>query len=206
MHLVLIGMSNIGKSHWARRLAQEHGCRHIDCDRLIAQALLPEHSGADTRDLAAWLGQPGDAGYAVRSEGLLAAERQVMLDLLADLAAAPSEPGLVIDTSGSVIHVGDDVLATLRARARIVYLEATPAQLELLYARYLAEPKPLIWGDAWQPLPGEPVAEARRRCYPLLLAARAERYAALAHVIVPAASHDHPLALPLLLEKIRVAG
>lgn len=183
----LIGMSNVGKSHWARRLAREAGYQHIDCDLLIAHALFPDPAERPSlRGMASWLGQPGDVRYAERSLRLLAAEREVMLELMRDLEAEPGGDPRVLDTSGSVIHAGDDVLAALQQHTRVVYLEAPASQLAALYARYLAQPKPLIWGDTWEPRDGESVAAARARCYPALLADRARRYAALAHVTVTA--------------------
>lgn len=183
----LIGMSNVGKSHWARRLARSAGYEHVDCDRLIAQTLFPDPATCpDLGGLASWLGQPGDDRYTERSRRLLVAEREVMTGVLRRLEAGTGAARVVIDTSGSVIHAGEDVLAALRRLTRVIYLEAPPEQAAALYARYLARPKPLIWGDAWQPQAGETVAAARERCYPALLALRAARYAALAHVTVPA--------------------
>ncbi len=194
----LIGMSNVGKSHWARRLAREAGYQHIDCDRLIGRALFPDPAARpDLRSMASWLGQPGDARYGERSLLLLAAEREVMRALMQALAAEPRGCPQVLDTSGSVIHAGDDVLAAMRQHTRIVYLEAPVSQRAALYARYLAQPKPLIWGDAWQPQAGEAVVATRARCYPELLAERARRYAALAHVTLTAGQRS--LSLQALL-------
>lgn len=188
----LIGMSNVGKSYLARRLAREAGYEHVDCDRLIAQHLFPQAAGtAGVQDLAVWLGQPGDDRYDERSQRLLAVERDVMQELLRALENGAGAPRpQVIDTSGSVIHAGADVLAALRRLTRVIYLEATPAQSAGLYARYLARPKPLVWGEAWQPQAGETAVAARERCYPLLLAMRAARYAELAHVRVPSDRKD----------------
>lgn len=200
--LCLVGMSNVGKSRWATRLAREAGHEVIDCDLEIARRLFPGQPDALAGErLAAWLGQPGDPGHEAASVAFLRVERAVMLRVLERLrqreAAAAYRP-LVIDTGGSVVHAGDDVLAGLRALTRVIYLETAPASAEAMYTRYLAHPKALIWADAWQPRPGEAAREARARCYPLLLASRARRYAALAHVSLPAALHappDAPLEL-----------
>jgi len=201
--ICLIGMSNIGKSHWAARLADEAGFEVVDCDSLLTRRLFPEATDcADLRALADWLGQPGEPRYEDNSRRLLAAEREVMLAVIARLRADAGTRPLVIDTGGSVIHAGDDVLAALRGLSRVVYLEATPAQRERLYARYLAEPKPLIWGDAWRPAPGEAVDAARRRCYPALLAARAARYAGLAEITLPADLMSRPEGLASLLSRV----
>lgn len=201
--LCLIGMSNIGKSQWAARLRAEAGAEVIDCDRLLAQQLFPEPGAApDLHRLAAWLGQPGDTCYVQNSALLLAAEREVMLQVLARLPAPGDGRPCVIDTGGSVIHAGVDVLQALQRQTCVIHLQATPAQREQLFARYLAEPKPLLWGDAWQPQPGEPVADARQRCYPLLLAARERAYAALAACSLPADLLSRPEGLDLLLEQV----
>ncbi len=203
--LSLIGMSNVGKSQWAARLAQEAGYEVVDCDHLLTQRLFPDPADCpDLRTLADWLGQPGEARYEANSRRLLAAEREVMRAVLADLPPAATARPRVIDTGGSVIHAGADVLADLRRLTRVVYLEASPAQVEMMYARYLAEPKPLIWGESWQPRPGETAALARARCYPLLLAERSARYGELAHLRLPATSLSHPEALRILLEQSRV--
>ena len=74
------------------------------------------------------------------------------------------------------------MLTALRRQTCILHLQITPDQRAQLFARYLREPKPLIWGDAWQPRPGESVSDARRRCYPLLLEAREQAYADLAEL------------------------
>lgn len=190
----LIGMSNVGKSYLARRLAREAGYEHVDCDRLIAQRLFAQAPGtAGVEDLALWLGQPGDARYDERSQRLLAVEREVMQELLRGLETGAGSHRQVIDTSGSVIHAGADVLAALRRQTRVIYLEATPAQSAVLYARYLARPKPLVWAEAWQPQAGETAVATRERCYPALLAMRAARYAGLAHVTVPSDRKDEQL-------------
>jgi len=37
MHVTLIGASNIGKTHWADRLAAEYDFEKIDCDFLVEE-------------------------------------------------------------------------------------------------------------------------------------------------------------------------
>lgn len=208
--ICLVGMSNVGKSHWAQRLADEAGYEVMDCDLELARVLFPGAPDVSAaHELAAWLGQPGDPGYAAASTHLLMVERMVMQTVLARLRGrvAPALQPLVIDTGGSVIHAGEDVLDGLRELTRVVYLEAAPERAGAMYARYLRQPKALIWADAWQPLPGEPVMAARERCYPALLASRARRYAGLAHVTLPAALHERPDApLSLLTNTESAAG
>lgn len=196
-------MSNIGKSGWAARVRDACAAEVIDCDQLLASRLFPQQGETpDLRRLATWLGQPGDACYPQNSARLLAAEREVMHQVLARLQARDAGTSCVIDTGGSVIHAGADVLQALRRQTCVIHLQATPAQREQLYARYLAEPKPLIWGDAWQPRPGESVSDARRRCYPLLLEAREQAYANLAELTLPADLLERPEGLGVLLDRV----
>jgi hypothetical protein len=184
-------MSNIGKSHWARHLAEHEGYERVDCDALVEDKLAGElvrlgYKGL--HDVAKWMGQPFDAQYPDTSRKYLAFEREVMLETLERIRSAPANP-LVIDTTGSVIYVGDDVAAELKALTRVVYFEASHHHVAKLFDRYIAHPKPVIWGDSFAPLEGETPEDALRRCYPNLLDYRAHCYSALAHVQLPFEQH-----------------
>lgn len=190
MHITLIGMSNIGKSRWAQKLATE-GYEPIACDTLIEHRLAPQlasqgYAGID--DVAKWMGQPFDAQYPATSADYLAAERDVMREAIARLEAKSGAP-FIIDTTGSVIYMGGDIAGKLRALSRIVYLEASPAHVTQLFERYLGNPKPVIWNGVYAPQPGEAPQEALKRCYPKLLQSRASLYAQLAHVTIPYEKH-----------------
>ena len=186
--IALIGMSNIGKSDAARRLVLQ-GYTHIDCDALIEQklgTLLTGQGFKGITDIAAWMGQPPDARYAANSARYTACEEEVMRETLASL---PSSGPAVIDTTGSVIYAAPDVLNDLRARSLVVHLEASPRHVEDMYRRYIDHPKPVIWGDAYAPLPGEDPITTLRRCYPDLLQRRARLYHELAHITIPYVTH-----------------
>lgn len=195
MHITLIGMSNIGKSYWARRLVAEAGFELVDCDGLIEQKLGPELQAAGpagTRGMAAWMGQPYEQHYAETSRKYRDAEVAVMQEVGARLKAKTGGKPLIIDTTGSVIYVRDGDLEPLKSFTRIVYLEASKAHAETLFARYKLDPKPNIWLDHFRPLQGEAPGDALHRCYPELLASRARSYARLAHVTIPYEQHrDH---------------
>lgn len=194
MHISLIGMSNVGKSHWARHIASKEGYERVDCDKLVEKKLASElirlgYEGI--HDVAKWMGQPYDPQYADTSRKYLASEREVMLEIIDRLHAKPAKP-LVIDTTGSVIYVGDDVTEQIKNLTRTVYLEASKNHVSKLFERYIANPKPVIWGASYAPKPGEAPADTLKRCYPGLLAYRAERYTALAQIRLPYERHKTP--------------
>ena len=95
----------------------------------------------------------------------------------------------MIDTTGSVIYVGDEIIGQLRTLSKIIYFEASHSHVAELFTRDLTEPKPLIWDNKFSMRPGEPPDEARRRCLPELVESRAQRYAKMAHVTIPYEKH-----------------
>jgi shikimate kinase len=193
MHITLIGMSNIGKTHWSNLLAAESGFRKIDCDLLIERKLGPEliklgYSGI--RDVAKWMGQPFEPQYSETARKSIECERAVMEEVIEELRRTPAEKPLVIDPSGSVIYVGDDIAEQLRDLTRVIYLEASDEHRERLFQSYIEEPKPVVWGDnSFLPEKGERPEEALERCYPKLLESRAHRYEKMAHVTIPFDQH-----------------
>jgi len=189
-------MSNIGKSHWGRRLADEAGFEHIECDALIEQKLMADLAGRHgTKGMAQWMGQPFDAHYPEASHKYLTSEKAVMQDIITRLRAGPAKP-LVIDTTGSVIYTGSEITDALKKLTRVIYFETSPAHTAELFTRYASDPKPVIWDTMFTPLPGEAQMDALQRCYRTLLESRARQYAQLAHVTVPYEQHrraDAPL-------------
>jgi shikimate kinase len=191
VHISLIGMSNVGKSHWARHIAAKEGYERVDCDTLVEKKLAGElvrlgYKGI--HDVAKWMGQPYDPQYPDTCRKYLACEREVMLEIIDRLQGKTAKP-LVIDTTGSVIYVGDDVTDQIKKLTRTVYLEASHNHVSKLFERYIANPKPVIWGNSYVPKSGEAPTDTLRRCYPDLLAYRTERYTALAEIRVPFERH-----------------
>jgi shikimate kinase len=198
MHITLIGMSNIGKTHWARRLEAESGFARIDCDQMIENKIGPEMTRLGHKGIAGvakWMGQPFDPQYPETSRAFLDYEKTVMEEVLRRLRFSPRDQSLVIDTSGSVIYASDAIITPLRALTKVIYFEASRAHADKILARYVSDPKPLVWGDnAFAPRTGEKPDEALKRCYPDLLESRARRYAEMAHVTVPFEKHRDPNA------------
>lgn len=187
-HLALVGMSGTGKTFWSRRLASA-GHHIISCDDLIGRRLaehLPEGSRAGINDLAVWMGWPDSATYMERETQYLAEEIGALDEVLNSVDANPHEP-LIMDTTGSVIYTGNNLLLRLRRKMTVVYFAACTAERQLLIERYLSDPKPVLWRGAFQPRAGERPRETVARCYPALLEARRRSYEVLAHVTIPVA-------------------
>lgn len=186
LRLALVGMSGAGKSYWTHRIAAA-GYAAISCDTLIEQRLGPVlqaggYSGIN--GVAAWMGWPNLPAYAEREAAYLGEEIAALDEVLTGLEKNPQRD-LVLDTTGSVIYVGNHLLHRLRKQMLVVHLAASPDEQELLIRRYLEDPKPVLWRGAFQPRAGELPNDTVARCYPVLIAARRQSYAALAHCTVP---------------------
>jgi len=94
----------------------------------------------------------------------------------------------VLDTTGSVIYTGNHLMYRLRKLMKVVYLAASDAEQKLLIERYLSDPKPVLWRGAFQAKGGENPRETVARCYPNLVKARRQSYAAVAHATLQVAT------------------
>jgi len=205
LRLALIGMSGAGKTFWTKKLAAS-GHPAISCDDVIEQKLAPRLAAggyAGINGVAAWMGWPDSATYAARESEYLAAEMHTLDEVLTELEKRP-EKSLVLDTTGSVIYTGNNLLLRLRRQMTIVYLAASAKEQQLLIERYLNDPKPVLWRGAFQPKSGESPRETVARCYPALIAARRQSYEALAHCTLQVAVlRDGSLDAAAFLKMIR---
>jgi len=205
LRLALVGMSGAGKSFWTKRLAAE-GWTAICCDDSIERTLAPwlaagGYSGID--GVAAWMGWPDNANYAQREAQYLEEEIHTLGEVLTSLDQRSEKP-LVLDTTGSVIYTGNNLLLRLRRRMTVVYLAASAEEQQLLIERYLSDPKPVLWRGAFQPRRGESPKETVVRCYPTLISARRQSYEALAHCTLKVAElRDPAFDVAAFLGKIR---
>jgi hypothetical protein len=188
LRLALIGMSGTGKSFWTRQLASA-GHAAISCDdkieeRLVSRLTAGGYSGIS--GVAAWMGWPDSPTYSERESQYLSEEIAVLQEVLDDLSRSP-EKSLVLDTTGSVIYCGNHLLLRLRKLMTVVNLAASPQEQQLLIERYLSDPKPVLWRGAFHAKDGEAPKETVARCYPNLIAARRQSYAALAHCTIEVA-------------------
>jgi hypothetical protein len=189
LRLALIGMSGTGKTFWSKRLAQT-GRPAFCCDDGIEQRLRSRlHAGgyAGINGVASWMGWPDSPTYPQREAEYLAAEIATLDEVLTDLERDPQRQ-LILDTTGSVIYTGTNLMWRLRRHMTVVYLAASAEEQQLLIDRYLTGPKPVLWRGAFQPKTGETPRETVARCYPVLLEARRRSYEALAHCTLPVAA------------------
>lgn len=189
LKLSFIGMSGTGKTYWSRKLAAA-GFRAIRVDDRIEEKLAPElaaggHCGIG--GVAAWMGWPDRAGYAARAEKYFQCEVEVMRAALDEIERTEAE-GIVLDTTGSVVYAGDEICRRLQKLTRVVYIEASPAEEAALIARYLADRKPVLWGEQFAAHEGESAEAAIARCYPKLIAQRRSLYERYAHRRIPMSS------------------
>jgi shikimate kinase len=189
LRLALVGMSGAGKTFWAKKL-EASGYPAISCDDRIEQKLAQRLAAGGYRGIkgvAAWMGWPDSAAYAARESDYLAEEIHALDEILTELEHQPGK-ALVLDTTGSVIYVGNNLLMRLRRQMTIVYLAASAGEQQLLIERYLNDPKPVLWRGAFQAKAGESPRATVARCYPALIDARRRSYEALAHCTLQVAS------------------
>jgi shikimate kinase len=156
----------------------------------IEEKLAPELAAGGYRGIggvAAWMGWPDDPAYPEREKKYLECEIKSMGEALDEIQAS-GEEGIILDTTGSVVYTGDAICRRMQSLTTVVYLEASPEEEKVLIARYLSDPKPVLWGDQFAPRPGESTRDAIARCYPQLLAHRKTLYERCAHRIVPMSS------------------
>jgi shikimate kinase len=176
LKVAFIGMSNIGKSYTAMRLATQYDFSLIEVDKIIWENL-----GHDTMDaFAKWQGHPYTDGYAEREKHSISLETQATRKAMETTQRNP-----IIDTTGSVIYTDDDVLDALRRDYYIVYIEAMDDHIERLKVQYFKQPKPLVWAGHFEKLDGKSETESILECYPKLLASRGKAYASHADVTLP---------------------
>jgi len=209
LRLALIGMSGAGKTFWARRIA-ETGVMAISCDDRIEEKLAPRLVAggyAGINGVAAWMGWPDSATYAEREAQYLSEEISTLDEILTELEGNPQR-SLILDTTGSVIYTGNHLLHRLRKLMTVVYLAGSDAEQQLLIERYLSDPKPVLWRGGFQAKAGETARKTVARCYPHLIAARRQSYAALAHATLQVGAlrelpHTATAFLGLLPEEFR---
>jgi hypothetical protein len=209
LRVALIGMSGAGKTFWTKRLAAS-GQPSVSCDDRIEERLrlrLAAGGHAGINGVAAWMGWPDSVTYAERESEYLAEEIGALDEVLTELERDP-ESELILDTTGSVIYTGNNLLMRLRRQMTVVHLAASATEQQLLIERYLTDPKPVLWRGAFQPRKGETPRETVARCYPALISARRQGYQALAHCTLAVAelretSGDASHDADAFLEKVR---
>lgn len=178
MKLSIVGMSGLGKSHWSKKL-EEVGFKRFCCDELITRKLdgtLRRPDGTQM-DLGEWMGFPFTPGYRARERTYLQKEGEVLKEIFDHIRRRSTEDeNVVVDTTGSVIYTGFELIRTLRRLTRVVHLRTTPSATQEMLAAYLAAPRPVIWGEIFTQRDGETDEDSLGRCYPSLLSYREALY------------------------------
>lgn len=195
MRISIIGLSGTGKTYWSKRLSAEAGFDLICCDELLRSKLatpLIEASSTEAGELGKWLGWPYEAGYLQRQGVLIDAETAVMKEVLwgEEIALEERLDNIVLDTSGSVIYTGDEIMQRLKELTVVVYFATPREALDLMFHRYISEQKPLIWGEFFHPMSDESSECAMRRCFKELYQWREERYKSYADVVIAHAERE----------------
>lgn len=178
-------MAGSGKSYWSKKLAQ-HGFKRFCCDDLIAAKLAPELTMSDGTKISMgkWMGFPYERHYKKHESTYLTYEIEVLIEIIEYLESHNTSPkeNIVVDTTGSVIYAGDEILQKLSHYTTIIYLLTPPEIQDKLLNAYISEPHPMLWRDSFIKKSGETNQEALARCYPNLLSARQRLYARYADV------------------------
>ncbi|MFA5997983.1 MAG: hypothetical protein WC814_01150 [Candidatus Paceibacterota bacterium] len=192
LRLSFVGMSNSGKSYRSRVLAADSGFFWYQVDGDIQKTL----GFKDQDEISAWLGYPSSEHYAKRERRYLELENE----FTGSAAMSARGKNLVFDTTGSVVHLADETLRTLRDNTLVVHLDVGNDSMDDLLTRFFRDPKPVAWSGFFRMEESEPVEEALRRSYPALLTERLARYRALAHLNIGASEmHDKTGAETLAL-------
>lgn len=180
LKISLIGMSNIGKSHWSKKL-KTLGFNHIDCDQLIENKLEPELKERGYRglaDMSKWLGQPTDSQFPENEAKYLNCEKETMREIIEQKA----QNNTVIDTTGSIIHTGKEIMSQLKKHSLVIYIKAPDNMKQQMLEKYKSCPKPVVWDNTYDNKKG------LEKSYMDLLNKREQLYEQLADIVINA--HD----------------
>jgi shikimate kinase len=178
MHISLIGMSGSGKSKWSIKLS-ELGFKRFCCDDLITKKLASELTRVDgtIMEPGEWMGFPHEPQYKERESDYLACEMEVLSEIIESIEKNNYlGKNIVIDTTGSVIYAGEEILKKLRRCTTVIHFSTPPEAQELMLKAYLTNRRPVLWRDFFRKLPNETNEEALARCYPKLLIHREHLY------------------------------
>ena len=179
LRIALIGMSNIGKSHWSRDIVKRHGFEIYEVDEAIQERLAVDN----IEQSAARMGQPYENGYQKRAAEYLALEEKMTLE------SENVRGNMILDTTGSVIYLSESTTNIIQNTYLTVYISANESQIETLVQRFSSSPKPLIWGEVYKKKLGLSPHDSMMACYPSLLEARAILYGSMADITIEAADY-----------------
>jgi len=170
--IILLGMSGIGKSYHARKLKRFHGYKLFSIDDMIAKAL----GEGDVHDVANYLGVPYEERYAKNSTMYLSLEEKFTREAL-DYASKHASEKIVIDTTGSVVHLSNEILVRIKSFKNSIFLDIKRERIDEMIDLYLRDPKPVIWGAYATEFKEKSLYKATvSNFYPKLLYSRRRKY------------------------------
>ncbi len=202
--ITLIAMSNTGKTFWSKKL-EKIGFENFCCDDLIEEKLEPELKKQGFKgiaDVAKWLGYPYQDHFKKNEQTYLNFEIQTMKTIINHLEKRDGNSSTVIDTTGSVIYSGTDVLNNLNQSSFIVYIKTPEKMIEEMIENYFKMPKPVLWMDNFEQKTSETEEEALKACYPNLLRSRDKLYTKSCNQVVPYESFREDMSAEEFLETI----
>jgi len=137
-------------------------------------------------DLGEWMGFPYEKNYTSRESQYLACEKKVVTEIIEHLERNDDSPGesVVVDTTGSVIYAGDDIVSKLRRLTTFVYFPVPSEVQAQMLKQYVATPRPVLWRELFRKSSEETNEQALARCYPDLLRSREALYQRYADVSI----------------------
>jgi len=131
-----------------------------------------------------WMGLPYEPQYKRREAKYLAAEVLVVKQVLELIENSENygDKNIVVDTTGSVIYTGDEVLHRLCRCTRVVHFSTPPQVQEQMLKAYIARKRPVLWRGMFDKKSHETNQEALVRCYSKLLFTRERLYEQIADV------------------------
>ncbi|GJQ13146.1 hypothetical protein GpartN1_g4937.t1 [Galdieria partita] len=206
LKICLVGMSNCGKTLRSLQLAQQFGferfCVDDKIEQEISNILQQQGYSCGIEGVAKWMGYPFEERFYQNQAIYLNYENQ--LTYQATQVAGQTNRSFVLDTTGSVIYLERETQDIINETFLVVHLEASEDMLQEMVRLYFEAPKPVIWGDRFQPFPNEDGLTALKRCYPQLLRYRLKKYQQFAHCSVPASvSMNSAFEIDKFVEKIR---
>ncbi|MBC8258352.1 MAG: hypothetical protein H8E38_05000 [SAR324 cluster bacterium] len=186
VQIALIGMSGSGKSHWSAKLRKQ-GFYSFSCDDLIEKKLKEdlELQNGKKISMAEWMGLPYEPQYADAEQRYLKYEVEMLEYICNNLSAEKyNNQNVVVDTTGSLIYTGDELISCLKKKTTLVYLKAASGAIDAMYKSFLQNPRPVLWHGHYDKKSGESDKEALLRCYPQLLKCRQREYERFADVVI----------------------
>lgn len=186
--MTIVAMSNMGKTWQAIRLARDANFKRVSIDDRIEVGLRPylreAGLGAGIGNVAKWTGQPYEQQFAANQKIYLDLETTEMREINHQLGKPPLDGNVVIDTTGSVVHIDEEVRREIGRHSTVVYLEASPEMQQEMFRKFIEEPKPVMWAGFYNPRQGETNEQTLARSYPELLAHRSALYSEMSHVTI----------------------